>query len=343
MTPISTESKQRGARAKERKGAFTIMIVPDNGEKMWSLKLSPDQLRYGFIGLSGFACLLLIAALVFVFTVGNTEELMRLRIVNEEQKQQIEAIQYLTTSVQERVHRVHEMDNTIRRMVGLEEDKNPVVPLGNIGESAIAEEIPGAETEPAAGYVPSRSTGFTRSVSAIIPSTSNEEMDFESVKHTLQELNHQLENQQEGLGKLAKEVELRLDYLSAVPSSAPVRGEISSSFGYRQSPFGTKKEFHSGLDIAADYGTPVRSAAKGKIIFVGWKPGLGKTVEVEHGYGFTTAYCHLSATSVRVGDVVERADMIGKVGNSGRSTGPHLHFMIYKKGNLQDPQRYMLH
>jgi murein DD-endopeptidase MepM/ murein hydrolase activator NlpD len=117
---------------------------------------------------------------------------------------------------------------------------------------------------------------------------------------------------------------------------------VTSAFGWRISPFTGRRQFHAGLDIAADPGTDILAAARGKVVFAGSKGPLGQTLIVDHGYGFRTTYGHASAFHVRVGAAVERGQRIAAVGSSGRSTGPHLHYSVSVKGKTVDPSDYVL-
>ncbi len=121
----------------------------------------------------------------------------------------------------------------------------------------------------------------------------------------------------------------------------PVAGRISSGFGYRIHPiFGTRR-FHSGLDIAAGYGSLVKAADGGQIVQAGYFGGYGYSIMVYHGGGFATWYAHLSGFNVNVGQFVERGQVIGFVGSTGWSTGPHLHFEVRINGNAQNPMGYL--
>jgi len=117
----------------------------------------------------------------------------------------------------------------------------------------------------------------------------------------------------------------------------PVRGRLTSRFGYRRDPFTGKRSFHTGIDIANRIGTKVRAAREGKIIFTGMRHGFGKTVIIEHSFGYRTYYGHLSAITVSRGQRVKKGEIIGFVGNSGRATGPHLHFEVWLRNRLIDP------
>lgn len=127
------------------------------------------------------------------------------------------------------------------------------------------------------------------------------------------------------------------------PSVWPVVGNLESGFGGRHNPFGgSSYEFHSGQDINAAYGDPVVAGATGKVSFVGWQNGYGQLVVIDHGGGLTTRYGHLSHIDVSQGQTVERAQFIGRVGSSGRSTGPHLHYEIRINDEPVDPLKYLL-
>lgn len=122
----------------------------------------------------------------------------------------------------------------------------------------------------------------------------------------------------------------------------PLRGPITSPFGMRLNPFGGgQTEFHPGIDIAVDVGTPVASAADGRVIVAGWVSGYGNYVAVDHGNGLSTGYGHLSQIYVAVGQNVQRGQALGASGNTGRSTGPHLIFEVRRNGTPVDPTPYL--
>ena len=121
----------------------------------------------------------------------------------------------------------------------------------------------------------------------------------------------------------------------------PARGRITSGFGFRTHPvFGTR-EMHTGIDIGAPLGAPVVSAREGRVIWAGWYGGYGMFVRVDHGSGLITAYSHLSKISVKVGQILHPGDLIGRVGSTGFSTGPHLLFEIRIHGRPLDPLKYL--
>jgi murein DD-endopeptidase MepM/ murein hydrolase activator NlpD len=129
--------------------------------------------------------------------------------------------------------------------------------------------------------------------------------------------------------------------LALLPSRWPVRGAVNSEFGSRMSPWTDSTEFHPGLDIAADRGTPVRAPAPGTVVAAGPMGEYGLAVMIEHRPELRTLYGHLSKVSVTVGQHVDRGNVIGLTGNTGRSSGPHLHYEILVKGQSVNPRAYL--
>ncbi len=135
----------------------------------------------------------------------------------------------------------------------------------------------------------------------------------------------------------------RYDRLASTPSILPTFGYISSSFSYRRiHPILSRPRPHLGVDIAARRGTPIMAAAKGRVRFVGNAGEYGLMVEIDHGYGFVTRYAHASRTMVRLGQPVERGDMIARVGDTGLVIGPHLHYEVIVNGRHMNPRRFIL-
>jgi murein DD-endopeptidase MepM/ murein hydrolase activator NlpD len=127
-----------------------------------------------------------------------------------------------------------------------------------------------------------------------------------------------------------------------VPTTLPViAGYYSSNFGYRIDPFAGRQAFHAGIDFIADPGTPVMAAAGGKIVFADFYGDYGRVIDIDHDNGLMTRYAHLSAISVKEGDLVLKGQKIGAVGSSGRSTGPHLHFEVRENGVPLNPAKFL--
>jgi murein DD-endopeptidase MepM/ murein hydrolase activator NlpD len=134
----------------------------------------------------------------------------------------------------------------------------------------------------------------------------------------------------------------RQSLLNSTPNIRPAKGWFTSRFGYRVSPFTGRSALHTGLDVAAAPGSPVYAPADGVVTFAGYDEGYGKMVTIDHGYGVSTRYGHNSQIYVQVGQKVSRWDVIASVGNTGRSTGPHLHYEVRVNGVPRDPALYIL-
>ena len=131
--------------------------------------------------------------------------------------------------------------------------------------------------------------------------------------------------------------------LQKIPVSMPIYGKFrySSNFGLRRDPFTRKMSRHEGIDMVAQSGSAIYATADGKVVFAGWSGGFGRVVRIRHIHGFETVYGHLRKIRVKVGQMVSRGDRIGDMGNSGRSTGTHLHYEVRVGGSPKDPKKYL--
>ena len=134
------------------------------------------------------------------------------------------------------------------------------------------------------------------------------------------------------------------EMLKCIPAIQPVSNknlkQTASGYGYRIDPIYKTTKFHSGMDFSANIGTPVYATGDGRVVKVGWESGYGKLIKIDHGFGYMTWYAHLNDYNVRVGQKVVRGEVIGKVGNTGKSTGPHLHYEVHVKGKVVNPVNY---
>lgn len=138
--------------------------------------------------------------------------------------------------------------------------------------------------------------------------------------------------------EIANKITLNRELYSCIPAIKPTVGNYSiDGFGMRIHPILGIRKFHSGLDINCDYGTPVRAPGKGKVVSVERQSGFGLVVEIDHGFGYLTVYAHLSNSLVKKGDLVTRGQVIAKSGNSGLSSGPHLHYEVHHDGIALNP------
>ncbi len=158
----------------------------------------------------------------------------------------------------------------------------------------------------------------------------------------LDKLLRQARFEREAFDQICSSLYDKKEILDHTPSIQPTRGYLSRGFGIKTDPFTGTKQPHLGIDLAANIGTPVYATADGKISFVGRDRGLGKMIRINHLSGYTTVYAHLSQIQVKRGEHVKRGDLIAMVGNTGYSTGPHLHYEVHFQGCPKDPLNYVL-
>lgn len=140
---------------------------------------------------------------------------------------------------------------------------------------------------------------------------------------------------------MAKSQEVRMENMPAIqPVMNKDLKRVASGYGWRVDPVYHTKKFHDGMDFTAPVGTDIYATGNARVVFVGWKQGYGNTVILDHGYGYQTLYAHLHKALVRPGQSVKRADVIALVGNTGKSTGPHLHYEVHRNGRPVDPRNY---
>jgi murein DD-endopeptidase MepM/ murein hydrolase activator NlpD len=157
----------------------------------------------------------------------------------------------------------------------------------------------------------------------------------------LDRLAETIAEESQSLGTLDRLMARAGKVLASLPSRWPIRGGVNSEYGVRPSPWTGNREFHAGIDIHADRGTAVHAPAAGTVVFAGPQPEYGNTVIVEHGQDIRSLYGHLSQTAVKPGQHVERGMLLAYSGNTGRSSGPHLHYEILVKGKAVNPRAYL--
>ena len=143
------------------------------------------------------------------------------------------------------------------------------------------------------------------------------------------------------LVQLSKNKEVMLEHLPAIqPVLNKDLTRMASGYGWRIDPVYHSRRFHEGMDFTAPIGTDIFATANGTVQSAGWQQGYGNCVQINHGYGYLTLYGHMSSIKVRIGQIVKRGDVIGLVGSTGKSTGPHLHYEVHYKGQIMNPQNY---
>jgi len=208
----------------------------------------------------------------------------------------------------------------------------------NLGERAAVDPAASRAMDRLPAVVKNRAMGGGTPVTALAPmlgtAFGSPDAAFGVLHELLGALHQRLEAMRSG-------VERREALANATPSIWPVAGWLSSAYGRRRDPFTGGADFHPGLDISADRGTPVHATADGTVQTAGWTGNYGNLLVVDHGFGIQTRYGHLSKFTVREGERVRRGQIIGHVGSTGRSTSPHLHYEILTNGKLTNPLRIL--
>lgn len=157
----------------------------------------------------------------------------------------------------------------------------------------------------------------------------------------MENLKQQIRKTIETVGEIKDYLHIQRDIYIATPKGLPVVGNISSPYGIRKHPMSEQTDFHSGIDISSDAGVPIKATADGIVSYSGWSGSNGNLVVIEHGHGFSTFYAHNSMNTVKIGQKVKRGDIIAYVGSTGNSTGPHVHYEIWKDGEHVNPSEYL--
>lgn len=168
------------------------------------------------------------------------------------------------------------------------------------------------------------------------------EAQMASIRSDLDKLNRDARLSEQIQQELQAYLESRKSVLAATPSILPTSGRLTSRFGMRRSPFKNRREFHRGLDIANRRGTHIKAPADGQVVRVARERGYGLILTINHGYGIKTRYAHLHRAKVKAGQLVKRGQLIALMGNSGQSTGSHLHYEVWRDGKPVNPAEYVI-
>ena len=165
-----------------------------------------------------------------------------------------------------------------------------------------------------------------------------------STSKKLNELKKELYIQSKSYDELVLMAKNNQTMLENLPAIQPVLNKnlmrMASGYGWRIDPIYHTRRFHAGMDFTAPIGTDIYATGNGTVSGAGWEQGYGNCVQIDHGYGYVTLYAHMNAIKVRVGQKLKRGDVIGMIGNTGKSTGPHLHYEVHYKGEIMNPQNY---
>lgn len=296
---------------KNKNKFFTIMIVPGHTSKVRRYTIPK-------VFVKGLACLSIATFIIssyllynYIDMKGRIWELDSLRTEAVEQREQIQSFAAGLIDVKKQMERIRNMDLKIKHLTGshIKADQGGSVDIGE------------------------RLKNLDK---------AGRESDINIINEELHILREEATGRETSLQRLLEFFESYRNRRTSSPSLWPLKGLITSSFGYRESPFSSKNEFHSGIDISCSTGTPVLSPADGTVSYIGYNDGYGRFLELDHGYGITTIYGHLSRTEGVLGKKVQRGQIIAHTGSSGRTTGPHLHYEVRLHGAPINPFKFIL-
>ncbi len=313
---------------------FTILVVPDRTSTVRKVTIPRTWVYSSAVALG---VLMVVSAGVLFHYVRVLRELGDYQSVYQENREvavQLQTYQDRIRKLDSRLDHLDRLEHKLRVMTSLED------PQRNIAIGPLTDrEDPSGE----AGVMLDDPTSAEKgAVSASSPDSDRRDFEFRKIGFRLEKLEGESKARELSIEELHALLEDQRSILNSTPSVWPSRGFVSSTFGYRVSPFTSVKKMHEGLDIAAPRGTEVLAPADGVVTFNGVKGAYGNLLVLDHGYGLVTRFGHLSQILVQPGTRVKRGDRIALVGNTGRSTGDHLHYEVRIDGVPVNPTRYIL-
>ncbi len=296
---------------------LTILVLSNDSSKTKKLKI-PVGL-YKFLRNSLILVLILFGYICYDYADMRVKslELKEVRKENIAQKIELDAFSHKIGEVENQLAKLREFDQKIRIIANIEAPEEDGQKSMGMGGTSLEE------------------------VSVLTAEDKRKRL-IEDMHSDLSFLKSEADEQEKRFSDLKTHLNEKASVLASTPSIWPVRGWLSSGFGKRKSPFTGLTQKHSGLDIANRTGTAIMAPADGTVVFVGRKSALGKTIIIKHGYGLKTTYGHLNKYNVKRGARVKRGQKIAEMGNTGRSTGPHLHYDVALNGVSVNPMKYIL-
>ena len=301
----------------KKKEYFTFMFLPGPNAKVRTLSISKSVIKSALLSVA--AVILLSFYLIYEYN-DVKDKVWELQSMREELMQQKAQVQNFALNIldyKRQMFLLRDLDTKLRRAVSL-------------GPRDKAQQVLGIGGPDELGLQNLTSMGEKKQDEAL-----------KEMHQELTQLKGAASKQEASLQMLIEYFEDKRSLFASTPLVWPVRGWVTSPFGIRTSPFTGIPAFHEGLDIAAQTGTPVVAPADGFVHKAGFSPGYGNMVEISHGYGIKTVFGHNSRLNVKVGQKIKRGDVISYVGDTGSSTGPHLHYEVRLNGLPVNPQKYL--
>ena len=300
---------------KQLDGGYTLMLVPHDGRSISKKDLHTRQMKkaascIGVVALGTVGLVVLLSGMLYVRNK-EANELAAYKAIKAQQEQKLQELEKNTEAVQKQLAMLHKIETQVREQM-----------------KKAGMELPG-KSEPDAN-TGGKGGPMKRKISDLV---------ILQKQNALLQQNLQLSTKD--WDNLLTSIKAENYRNEVTPNLWPLDGGyISSDFGGRANPFdGYSSDYHPGIDIAANYGTPIYASAAGYVQRAGWYGGYGKYIKISHDYGYATAYGHLSSIEISAGDYVSKGQIIGYVGSTGYSTGPHLHFEVLHYGKQVNPRR----
>ncbi|MBN1828363.1 MAG: M23 family metallopeptidase [Deltaproteobacteria bacterium] len=298
-----------------KRNNYTVLIIPQKPGTTRKLTLSSSVIKtFSLIAAFGLLFVLYFAYEHFLMQ-GKAAEFERLQQAARLQKDQIDLLSAKVHEFERKMIDLKQFDRKIRLMTNLDYNRDDAQILG----------VGGSMPEESGGAI------IAQMESALI----------EKVRKNMDQLLDEASMQETSFKELLEFLKKQRSILASTPSIWPVMGWVTSEFGYRISPFTGKRELHRGMDIATKLGREIVAPADGIVTRIEDETGMGMMILISHGNNVDTYYGHLMKTAVKRNQRVKRGDVIGYVGNSGRSTGPHLHYGVRCDGVYVNPRRYL--
>lgn len=298
------------------KNFYTLLILPKKDSSAKKISLSSTLVKGVSIFMMGMILFVMYISYDYIHIRREQAELKRLKVQTVEQRKQIDGLVAKVDHFSVKMDELRQFDKKIRIMAKLVtgRDKEQLLGIGGpAGEENRLRAKLADDDKAMIGQI-------DRRMDRLMEDAVSREQSFEALLLRLQE---------------------KKSILAATPSIWPVMGWVTSEFGRRTSPFGSNSEFHKGMDIATRVGRPVQAPADGVVVEAAYQHDLGQMVRIDHGHGVSTLYAHLSKAAVRAGTTVSKGDRIGYVGNTGSTTGSHLHYAVMLNGIPVNPRKYI--
>jgi murein DD-endopeptidase MepM/ murein hydrolase activator NlpD len=295
---------------------FTVIVVSDHSQAVRKFRVPRRWLRNASYAGAGAGLVALLVVGHYFSLLGSASENSVLKEENAQLRSQILLVQEKVAHISATLDRVERFDAKLRTAVTQLQDPERNLAIGPVGNAEHDATIPGPA--PAA------------------------EANLTALPGKLSSLETEAARQESSLRQLQEYFDDQRSLLASTPSIWPTRGWVTSDFGTRLDPYSAERKMHQGLDIATPHGQIVYSPSDGTVVFTGTEGGYGKVLVIDHGYGVKTRYGHLSEVNVRLGERVKRGAKVASVGNTGRSTGPHLHYEVRVNGIPENPRKFIL-